>query len=482
MEVIKLKDILNNNFRLSPSNYSKSEINDDNLVEIGNYIEYVDKGIEIGTQNYVDSSNFHFLRTSAFDEDYYSLKIDNNSLLNIVPHNFVKKDLKKYDILICKDSNVGEVVILNHDLDNTMFSSGINRLIFKKNPKLFFALMKNKNFKNQLDAMIPKGATLKHAKDLYLKCKVPNITKKEDIQYIENLVDIIINKEIEINKKKQEIDNFIYDEINNNQKTIDYTYTLPSIKEMLKINRLDTGNYTEEFKKIEFKLKNYTNGYFYIDEKNIKGGNTPKNRYISESDNLKYYWVTPSFINDNGILINEYKINCEKNNINESCALIINRTSKGGIGEYVGITTYYDFDKYNLGQYNQGLYKIYNYSTEKLLFITCLMNSQYYRKYCANISMGSKMKELKLNNILEIPFPNFEQNKINKIINLYYNKNNKTLYNCSIENLVEYNKKWDNKAGLLDICISLENTKKTLKKIIDSVYLGNSFNKEYKIF
>lgn len=484
MEVIKIKDILNNNFRLSPSNYNTTiTAENDNLIEISNFIEKIDKGTEIGAQNYVDFSEYHFLRTSAFNADYYSLKIDNNSLLNIVPHNFIKKNLKKDAILICKDSNVGEVSILDTDLPNTMFSSGINRIYFKRNPKLFYALMKNFNFKKQLTWLIPKGATLKHAKDLYLKCKVPKVTNEKDIQYIENLVDIIVNKEIEIKKKKNNIDNFIVNEIDKNQKSNQYAYIHPSISELKKINRLDTGNYTKEFKNIDFKLKNYKNGYFKIDSNNIKGGNTPKNRYISNKADLKYWWITPSFINDNGILFNNFKINCEKNNINENCALVINRTSKGGFGEYVGITTFYDYDKFGAAQHNQGLYKIYDYDNKKLLYIVCLMNSPYYRKYCANLSMGSKMKELKLNNIIDIPFPNFDESKVQFILDLYYNpvnKNHSTTINEN--NFVKLNGEWDNNAGILDIYMSLEKAKTLLNNVIDLLYCGKDFEKNYLVF
>lgn len=111
METVKIKDIYINNYKLSPTNYLKNKIVNTNLIEVGKYIDKIDKGSEIGSQNYVEESNYLFLRTSAFDENYFSPKIDNNSLLKVIPYNYNEKNLKKGDILICKDSNVGEVVI-----------------------------------------------------------------------------------------------------------------------------------------------------------------------------------------------------------------------------------------------------------------------------------------------------------------------------------------------------------------------------------
>ena len=481
MTTIKVKDIIKNNYKLSPNNYISKEIINTNMKELENFVNEIEKGTEIGSQNYVNDSEYHFLRTSSFSENLFSLKLDNNSFIDINPNIFVDKSLKKGDILICKDSNVGEVAILDKDINNTMYSAGINRINFKKNSKYFYAVMKNKNFKDQLNSLIPKGATLKHAKDLYLKCKVPNINDENIIRYIENMVDIIIHKETLIKEKKEIIDKYIYDEINNNQKNEIYEYKFPTVRDIFKVNRLDTGNYTCEFKTIDFKIKNYTNGFYTLDHKKIKGGNTPKRRVIKEDNTLKYLWITPTYINDDGTLLSNFSIECEKNNINENSVLIINRTSKGGQGEFVGISSYYDYNKFGLAHHNQGIYKVFNYDESELIFITCIMNSTYYRKYCANLSMGSKMKEIKLNNILEIPFPKFPLEKKQYIKKLYYNKNAKKEEINSI-NFLEENHNWDMNAGILDIYFSIENAKKSLNSIINKLYYNKEIEIEYKIF
>lgn len=479
MSVVDLKSILNNQFILSPSNYNKTEINSSKSIPLSNLVKKIDKGIEVGSNSYIDESEYKFIRTAAFSTNYISIYEDNNSILSITPQSYVDMKLKKDDILICKDSNVGEVVLLDKDYPNYMFSSGVNRLILSKDKYYVYAIMKHQKFKEQLLSFIPKGATLKHAKDNYLKCLIPYSNDKNIVDYVSSIVRIIQNKELKIKEKSYYLEELIANEINNNQNDVKFEYKYPSINSLLNINRLDTGNYTKEFCIIEHKLKNYKNGYFVINKKNIKGGNTPKKRFIDINPNLKYCWITPTYINDNGTIDTSYRINCDKNNINENCLLIINRTSKGGFGEYVGISTYYDYDSLGKAQHNQGIYKVIDKDDKKLLFMSCLLNSKLYRSYCANLSMGSKMKELKLNNILSIPFPKFPNEKITLINDIYYNKEKK--YNSNKDNFENDNKKWDEKAGIVDLYVSSRNYRKLLDDVIDKIYQGETISYEYNI-
>ncbi|OGD68810.1 hypothetical protein A3E89_00745 [Candidatus Campbellbacteria bacterium RIFCSPHIGHO2_12_FULL_35_10] len=99
--------------------------------------------------------------------------------------------------------------------------------------------------------------------------------------------------------------------------------------------------------------------------------------------------------------------------------LLVNRTSRGGRGEYVGIAMFYDTALYGKAQHNQGVYKVSEYSDTDLLFMTSFMNCKYMREYCSGLSIGSKMKEMKANQFIEIPFPNFPELKKQEIGNIY---------------------------------------------------------------
>lgn len=480
MAEVKIKNIFDNKNILSPSNYTIIDIKSPKKEYLRKLVNRIDKGNEIGSNNYVERSSYKFIRTAAFTDYKFSIVEDDNSVLSISSSVYENMNLKEEDILICKDSNVGEVVILDKDYHNYMFSAGINKLTLNRDKFYIYGVMKNNKFKEQLKSKIPKGATIMHAKDLYLDCIIPYPTDSSIIDYVESLVKIIINKEKELGNKFKKIENIITNEINNNCNNNSMVFKYPKISQLLTINRLDTGNYTEEFSDIDNKIKNYKNGCFFISTENISGGNTPKQRFIEKNDDLKFNWIVPSYIYEDGTIDLTYKINCSKNNINQNCMLIINRTSKGGYGEYVGISSYYDYNLKGKAQHNQGIYKVKNMDDNILILMTCLLNSKIYRKYCANLSMGSKMKELKLNNILSIPFPKFPEEKINIICNLYYNKLEKN--KIQSEKFVEDNRKWDKSAGILDLFDSVQNAKKILNLTIDKIYSNEDIDKQFLIF
>lgn len=479
MTEIRISSVLNNRNILSPSNYSSFDILANKKYPLRGLIDGIDKGIEIGSTNYVEKSDYKFIRTAAFTDYKYSIVEDENSVLQISKLAFVDMNLKQNDLLIVKDSNVGEVVLLDSDYPNYMYSSGINRIKISKDKYYIYAIIKNKKFKEQLFSKIPKGATIMHAKDLYLDCIIPYPNSRKVVEYVESLIKIIINKENELKNKITKINDIIITELNCSNWNNDSDKKYPKISQLMQINRLDTGNYTEEFSVIDNNIKNYYNGCFYISADCISGGNTPKQRHIG-NDDLKYYWIVPSYIYNDGTIDLSYRIDCEKNNINENCMLIINRTSKGGLGEYVGISSYYDYEINGKAQHNQGIYRVKNSDNKKLILMTCLMNSKIYRKYCANLSMGSKMKELKLNNILSIPFPNFPESVVNNICSLYYNKLTKEA--STSERFEIDNKNWDDKAGVLDLFSSIQTTKEKLNDIIENIYINGNIDLSYKIF
>src|SRR5690554_3220704 len=117
MLIIKYSDIINNNFSLSPNNYNKVPIETTNVVPLSLLVEKIIKGEEIGSRNYTQESVYKFIRTSGIVNDKYLLDENENSILNINPNSFVSKNLSQGDILICKDSNVGDVAMLRKDYD-----------------------------------------------------------------------------------------------------------------------------------------------------------------------------------------------------------------------------------------------------------------------------------------------------------------------------------------------------------------------------
>jgi len=467
--ITKYKSMVASNFQLSPSLYRKSISPNNNTLKVSKFLtrnlEKSDLGFEVGSLNYVKNSNYFFIRTKALKSHTFLPEISNESVKSIHPKSFKNYNLIEGDILISKDSNIGEVIILDKNYLNYMPSGAIYRLPIENRKYYLLAFLKHSFFRNQLDMLVPKGATIRHAGTKFLDCKIPipNTKEKNVIAYVEAIMKLIIEVEKTIKNKFRLINDTIIAELNNGQKKNKFNFEQPFFTELKVNKRLDTGIYSETFRKIDFLIKNYTDSFFFLNPDNFRSGNTPKVRHIGTDPTLKYRWVTPTNCSDIGyILIDERISKLDDNNLNQNATLLINRGSKTD----VGIATYYDISIYGAGHHNQGIYRVFNYPNEDLIFMTCFMNTDIMRKYCSFMCVGSKMKELKASQFLSIPFPNFDEKIKSKIVNLYNNERN---LNKELSMIFQKPNLYLNKGGIVQLEILLRKLKAKLNDTLDRI-------------
>ncbi len=457
------------NKSFSPNDYLTIKIKC-NYEYLENLISTITYGKEVGSFNYIETSKIKFIRTKCLQDN--SILLNEKEEININPKSFKNFNLKKGDILLVKDSNIGEVCYLNEDLPNHSISSGIVKINLNTKIDKFYILgiMKSSFFKEQIDLMTPKGTTIRHSKDNFKYTKIP-IPNDNIIKKISILTQSLIEKEIELKRKFNLINKTIENELKNNQIKRQYSYSMPTYQDIKEHNRLDTGLYTKEFKTLEFLIKNYKNGFYNLSERDLKSGATPKeNERIFNYGDIN--WITPTNITDTGVMniMPKISIKNKKFNIIKNCILFINRTSKGTKGEYVGISYFYDYNKLGKGQHNQGLYRLENKSKEELLYIASYFNSELVRKLCSNISMGSKMKEMKSMDFEKLPIPLFNKNMQKKIGILYYNPNDKYLEHLKKFNIKNFNKidlEVNKYSGILDLNLQIQMIRNIIDKEIN---------------
>ena len=260
-KTISYRDIVDCGFSLSSSQHKKFEIPNQNCKLVRDFLTRdlarKDLGMEVGSINYIEKSSHYFLRTKALQAHSYLPEISPETALPIMPSSFVKMNLKAGDLVISKDSNIGEIVILDKDYPNYMLSGALYKLPVGQHKYYLLAMMKHDIFREQLDFIVPKGATIRHAKTLFLDCQIPMPIDDADnvINFVEILTQAIVNKERLIKERHQAILTLIEQELLNNQKPNQFKFELPTIKEIEEIGRLDTGLYSRQFKEITFKLK-----------------------------------------------------------------------------------------------------------------------------------------------------------------------------------------------------------------------------------
>lgn len=268
---ISSTELLSKLVSFSSAQYKRVIIPNTNCILVRDFLSrdlsYSDLGSEVGSVNYIDWSPKFFFRTKGLQEHSLLPDINSESVLPINPRAFINYNLKEGYVIISKDSNIGEIIILDKDYPDWMLSGALYKLPVKKWKYYLLAFVKHKCFREQLNIMVSKSATIRHAKSMFLDCKVPlpNENQEQVIKYVEELTKALINKEKEIRSKHHQIHQLIKTELESNQKPKNFQYEFPSLDDLKFAARFDTNVFTPYFKSEEFKIRNYKNGYSSIE-------------------------------------------------------------------------------------------------------------------------------------------------------------------------------------------------------------------------
>lgn len=469
---IRKSDIINKVFSFHPTEHKKINILNNHLKTISELIVEEGVGEQIEVEEYLNfNSNYTLVTISNMGKCI----INENQGESIPPNIFYKstKKIQKGDVLISRNASLGKITLVNKDL-NGILNGGISFLRLKEKNKFYaFAFFLLDYGTDYLTVLTSGGGTQKNAKrQNLLDLKIPFPTSKNHKnpelveQYISLLTQNIIDKEEQIQKKQDEIDNIVYNELKNNQKN-KFKFNLPKKSDLLTLSRIDTGLYTEKYKAENHLIENYKNGFYKIELSKFKSGSTPKVRLFNAS-NSTFKWVTPTNISDEGFYNPTEKISMPiENNLKKDSILFINRTSKGKKGEYVGITCFYDAEYYGKGHHNQGLYRIEHLPKNEMLFITAFMNSRIMRKICGNISIGSKMKEMKTSDFATLKFPKFSYELKERVAIHYYCKIEKEKFD--FETYLKKEKHRNSKVGIFQLNTEIIELKNELDIIINKI-------------
>ncbi len=305
---VKISEILSKG-SLSTNNYKRISIINDRQEVIGVFLDNEEpfkKGIEPGSSAYVENSNQVFIRNSCINSIQFTVQKDKYTYLN--PNYYNDSILSNEDVVFCTDANIGDCSLFISDGENALLSSGMIKLNFKDTKYKYYvmAFMKDDYFREQLFAMTPKGATIRHSGDLFLRCKIPVCEEDWIYSLLEALIKNISYAEWICNKKLRQTEKMIDNELMVKQ----YEYENPSIKRMLELARLDSGIYSDTVFQWKKNVENYKYGSCSLGEYGFelrRGPNLAKRdlgRSIQTDDYRKGYSVLiyPSDISPSGYI------------------------------------------------------------------------------------------------------------------------------------------------------------------------------------
>lgn len=476
---VKSNEIVNNDFRLSSSQYIKLVMPNSNYKYVRDFLsrplERKDLGVEIGSLNYINYSRYRFIRTRALQEHSFLPDLNEETVLPIMPSEFVQMDLKEGDLLISKDSNIGEIVILDKDYPNCMLSGAIYRLPVMDEWRYYLlALIKHSIFREQLDFIVPKGATIRHAKTMFLDCKIPLPNKNADnvVCFVSFLTQAIINKEKLIRQRHDRIIRLIEKELTDNQKPNDFSFKLPTLNEVEVVGRLDTGLYSSLFKGNISLIKNYTHGYFdnifkmgyeLSRGQNLQESNIGKSIYTTQHHNKFYSLALPTNFSEYGTIDKTIFLGNP------------NTLKKLSNGEIIfgAEATFRSFvvcdNKENYITNIHGVTISNNGNIEQSILVKCFLDYLVAKGVIDCVKVGGHGGSFAQKYWGIIPFPKFPGPKQNEIAALYHNPQDYNTKEFTLENFLEKDNEYNSTAGIYELDKTAKYLKEKLNKAIDDI-------------
>lgn len=479
---LNIKEIIDKGHILSPLHYQRLRIGNNNTVSVRDFLDRdlkpKDKGIEIGSQNYISKSSHFFISTKALQPDSFLPNLTRDSCIPIFPSVFKNYDLKADDILISKDSNIGESVMLDKDMPNYMLSGGIYRLPISNLKYYLLAFMNNEFFKTQLQFL--RGATIRHAKTLFLNCIIPfpNQQNKDNIiTYVELLTQAAINKEREINRKYQLIMNIFESELLGNQKANTLKYENPNIKEIRQSLRLDTGIYSQEYKSFKHIIDNYLFGAnnLSLGFKTKRGQNLQvscigRSIYSDDPKNNFFKLITSGDLTEYGTHKPYRYLGNTRRNLQRVNHGDIMFSATGQAITSVGKVCVFINPPSNLIS-NINSFFLYkdDFNLEENIYVAMTLLYYKYKQYLIKMIGYGNGGSFTEHHFSLIDIPDIPSTVRTKIVRLYHNPVSLSLPRSTLSDFLNNDIEWNNQVGISELDNSLKKITVRLSEVIDKI-------------
>jgi type I restriction enzyme S subunit len=478
---ISFNSIIEKDYTLSSSQYMDLIIPNVNFLFVKDFLkrdlQRKDLGVEVGSLNYIGQSTHYFVRTKALQAHSFLPEITSETALPIMPNSFVKMNLKQGDLLISKDSNIDEIVILDKDYPNFMLSGAIYKLPVTEKKYYLLAFIKHNIFREQLDFMVPKGATIRHAKTMFLDCKIPipNVDAENVINFVESLTQAIINKEKLIKERHETILKAIETELLENQKANKFSFELPRINELEEVGRLDTNLYREHYKNVVFKIQNYKNGSQTISDlgfslsrgQNLQVSNIGESVYSKKQYSNFYTLMLPKFLSKYGTVDKiEYLGNQNDLKTLQKGDLIFGAE---GFEKGRSIVIIEELSRVITNIHGITIQQK-EHDVNKAIFVKCCLDYLRNKGLIDLYAVGGNGGSLAQKYWEIIPFPKFDKTKQDEIAKLYHNVEIDYYTDTfTLPNFLTKDNEYNEQAGIYELDKTAKQLKEILNKTIDNI-------------
>ena len=477
-------DIRAKEFSWSPGMYRRVEIPNSNTRTVRELLDPnrpYDKGTEPGSLYYMARSEWGFIRTKALQEHSTLLYPKGESIVALNPRgikDWKNFDLRDGDLLMTKDSNVGECVMVDGDgWANHAWSNGIVRLHPRENHFYFFAFVKHPLFKAQLLSMLPKGVTITHARDLWLDCTIPFPNQSDAprvVAYVSALMQAMMEKEKAIRSRSELILKTIETELDAHQ-TKPFVFDHPTIHEIRRVGRLDAALYSKQYKQVLHSVEKYKHGSTNpkADGFEVVPGPSLEIKLLrvrvdcNEARPGFYALILPTNISDNGTLIRTQYLGTPKN-----LPLLQNGDIVFGESGCHRSLVLIDV-KENCTTNAHGIYaRRSDGNLTKSIFLRCFYDWLDKTGIINLLAVGGNGGHFSPEYFSSLPVPKFPDEIQADIARLYHNPTLAPTTMPTLDDFVEWHRDWNENLGIWELDREMKALQTTLRQVQDQIIRG----------
>jgi len=480
---ITLADLRGKDASWSAGMYRCVEIPTSHKRSVRELIAGYDKGGDPGSKYYLEKSTHHFIRTKALQSHCYLIYPKGGAITPINPRVFEDMAFTDGDILLSKDSNVGECALVDGEIwRNHTLSGGIVRLRPSINRHYFFAFLKHKLFKTELLSMVPRGATIAHANELWLDCRIPFPAQRDAadvIAYVAALTEAAVDKERAIRARNEDINAQIAAELAANQAGKAFQYRHPSLDDVRATLRFDAAIYSEAFKCEEHRIKSYRRGWANYDQLGFTIGRG-QNLQLScighsvYSDTPKpnfYRLVAPTDISEfRTVEAFRYLGNKRELDLVKKGDVIF-----GAEGFCKGrCVILVDEQQRTISNIHGVIFHPQDGSMTRGIFIGCFLGYLRNVGIVDAIGAGGSGGSLAIGYLDQVPFPRFPDDVQEQIARLYHNPVAPPARKLTLANLVAWHREWNDGLGIWELDREMKSLQQSLAAVQEEIIEGRT--------
>lgn len=468
---ITYKDCCENNFVFAPSKYSRFLPQNRNLfVPLSSLCKESKSKIEIKREKV-------YSYTEIGDIDVSNGNVDNNNCYGQDLPSDNPKSCQKGDILISTVRTYrGGIGMVHNKLNNHCCSPAI--LVVRSvtddriSKEYLLSVLRTDFFTEQILGLQTRGMYPRLDSNAMDKVLVPIPKESDVIHYVTQLSKAYLNKIDEIRNKHKEILLIIKHELDKNQKSIAFNYSMPRINDIRDVGRLDASLYKEFYKKGLFKILNYKGGYSPLTELELEmlpgpslelkllGTRIDSDHYVKGF----YRLITPKQITNYGVMKNEEFLGTPAKISKIKFGDIL--FGESGTGRTM---VYLDDDNNTINNAHAHILRSKrNNDLERIITIRSIL--QYYKEIgltdCMTVGgAGGHLSPSYFNRIMIPLFPKHIQDEIAK---LYYNPQN-GISVSSLDRFLDVDNFYNMNAGIYDLDRSAKYLKHKINMIINDI-------------